>query len=389
MTDAKDRSWVLFSTADWHTPYWTNKQHMARQLARHSGPVLYIESIGLRRPKLSSGVDLGRIWARLRKAATPLTEPEPGITVFAPLVLPFGHGRPWVRRLNTWLLMRGIRRYLHRTGIQASVWTYHPFVKDVLDQLDHAACVYHCVDDLAAIPGMSSGFRAAEADLLRRADVVFTTSVALRNSCSEHSDNVHFLSNVADADHFQTAFDTAQEPAAFASIAHPRIGYIGVLSDFKVDFPLIKHIAERHPDWQWVLIGTEREGQADPVLAQLRARPNVHDLGHCDYAELPSHLSALDCATLPTLINDYTRSMFPMKYFEYLAAGLPIVATPLDFTRTHRAGLHIADGADAFEAALEAALSAGRFDKQTARDLVGPHTWDARTAKMLNLLPPA
>lgn len=390
MTNASDpRNWILFSTADWHTPYWTNKQHMARQLARHSGPVLYIESIGLRRPKLNSIIDLKRIWTRLRKAAFPLVKVEPGITVFAPLVLPIGHNRPWVQRFNTWLLMRGIKRYLRRNGAkQASIWTYHPFIKDILDRLNHADCVYHCVDDLAAVPGMSDGFQKAEINLLNRADIVFTTSKALETTCQKHSKNVHFLSNVADVDHFQIAFGQDAEPAAFANIPHPRIGYVGVLSDFKVDFELIEQIAEARPDWHWIFIGTEREGQSNSVLSRLRNLTNVHDLGHCEYANLPAHLNALDCGTLPTLLNDYTASMFPMKYFEYLAAGLPVVSTPLDFTRSHNTGngLYVAENAVEFEAALAEAFTNERFDKDTARDLVGEHTWDKRTTKMLELL---
>lgn len=386
-TNSDRRVWVLFSTADWHTPYWTNKQHMARQLALYSGPVLYIESIGLRGLKLSSRMDLGRIWARLRKATCPLTEPEPGITVFSPLVLPMGHSRRWVRRLNAWLLMRGIRRFLckHAHGQKPSLWTYHPFIQDILDALQHETCVYHCVDDLAAIPGMATGFKKAEAWLLERANVVFTTSAALTERCAAVSSNVHFLSNVADVAHFQTAHEEA-EPAVFASIPRPRIGYVGVLSDFKVNFPLIEEIASARPEWQWVLIGTEREGQADPVLARLRALPNVHCLGYCEYARLPCILGALDCATLPTLLNDYTRSMFPMKYFEYLAAGLPVVSTPLDFTRTHSAGLFVAKDVAAFEAALAAALSKGRYTKADACALVGDNSWDARTQKMLEVV---
>lgn len=382
------RVWILFSTADWHTPYWTNKQHMARQLALHSGHVLYVESIGLRRPKLSSGMDLGRIWARLRKAMRTLTEPESGITVFAPLLLPMGHSHPLLRRLNTWLLMRGIHRFLrkHAGGQTPSVWTYHPFIQGVLDGLEHDACVYHCVDDLEAVPGVVSGFRETEVQLLGRADVVFTTSAALKERCDAVSTNVHFLSNVADAAHFQAAYDSVEEPPAFATIPHPRIGYVGVLSDFKVNFLLIEEIATARPEWHWVLIGTEREGQANPVLARLRARANVHDLGHHDYAELPRMLGALDCATLPTLLNEYTHSMFPMKYFEYLAAGLPIVSTPLDFTRSHSAGLFVAQCAPAFEAALSDALEQGRYAKDEARTLVGENTWDSRTQKMLSIL---
>ncbi|MCY1310378.1 hypothetical protein D9M70_605600 [compost metagenome] len=89
---------------------------------------------------------------------------------------------------------------------------------------------------------------------------------------------------------------------------------------------------------------------------------------------------------LPTLVNDYTRGMFPMKYFEYLAAGLPVVSTPLAFTREPDLEMRIAATSEAFVAAIEAQLQRGKYSEQQSRALVGHNTWGFRIDRMLEEL---
>jgi len=153
-----------------------------------------------------------------------------------------------------------------------------------------------------------------------------------------------------------------------------------------VDFGLISEVAQARPDWHWVILGDEREGQNSVALARLRALRNVHFLGYKSYDALPDYLRGLDVGTLPTLINDYTRSMFPMKYFDYLAAGVPVVATPLDFTRDHKSGMRTAENAADFCAAIEAQLKRGKLTETEIAEAIGENTWDARLAKMLAIL---
>jgi glycosyltransferase involved in cell wall biosynthesis len=188
---------------------------------------------------------------------------------------------------------------------------------------------------------------------------------------------------VADIDHFAAARRAGSIPADLDAIPRPRLAYIGVLSDFKTDLSLIEYAVQKRPDWHYVFIGDEREGQISSTIARLKTRPNVHLLGRKPYAQLPSYLRGIDVALLPQLINDYTRAMFPMKYFEYLAAGRPVVATPLpalaEFTALHRQ----ADAPDSFIDAIASALSAPTvvpIDHPTLRS----HSWEARLDTMLS-----
>lgn len=378
---------LLFATADWDAPCWTNKQHTSVGLSEAGFRVLYVESVGLRAPHLGSGRDLRRLWRRLGRSLKGAQKARPGIWTLSPLQIPFGRRKPWIQTANRLLLKAWISRALAKLRFSKPlVWTYHPFMLGSLPR-DVGKIVYHCVDDLAAIPGVDQeAFQAAQDRLLARANAVFTTALSLQQACAHKNAQTHFFPNVADLDHFLTAHDDGPVPEAIRALPHPRIGYVGVLSDFKVDFALLDQVCRARPDWHWVLIGEEREGQADPSFAALRALPNVHALGHRPYDELPACLRGLDVATLPTLINAYTRAMFPMKYFEYLAAGLPIVATPLDFTATHRAGLALGRDGASFVDALARQIERGRFSREESIALVGENTWKTRLEKMLALV---
>jgi glycosyltransferase involved in cell wall biosynthesis len=385
MADSKDC--VLFATADWDTPYWTNKQHTAHHLAREGYRVLYIESIGLRAPTLSSR-DLRRIWRRLKLGLRPPRLVEPDVWTMSPIAIPFKQHWPLVRSINQgWLGLR-IKLFMVRHNFKKSlILTYHPFMLGTVAWLNHGPLVYHCVDDLSEVPGINPvAFNTEEERLLKQCQTVFVTSQALKEKCLPFNPNTHYFPNVADVEHFSRAREPGLLPADLASIPAPRIGYIGALSDFKINFELIHTVARNRPDWHWVLIGEEREGQNSPWMAMLRILPNVHCLGHRSYNALPYYLRGIDVGTLPTVLNKYTRSMFPMKYFEYLAAGVPIVSTPLEFTKHNQSGLLIAKGASDFEQAITVQLGRGRFDAAEVDVLVGENTWANRLKKMLRLI---
>ena len=379
---------ILFSTADWDTPYWTNKQHTAKHLAKMGRRVLYIETVGLRPPKLYSGRDLGRLWRRLKLGLKGPRKVENGIWVLAPLVIPIKHHWSLIRWLNKQLIAFFIQQFMKKNLFsEPIIWTYHPFILGAIQNINHGKVVFHCVDDLSAVPGVDiQAYKAEEKKLLERCDVVFTTSEKLTEQCEKYNDNVHFLPNVVDYEHFSSARSVDVLPADLSGIPEPRIGYIGVLSDFKVDFDLIYAVATEKKEWHWVLIGEQREGQSSDKVSRLGLLPNVHFLGYKPYEKLPQYLSGMAVATLPTLINEYTASMFPMKYFEYLAAGVPVVSTPLDFTKQYIKGMRVANNRESFVLAIDSQILRGRLNGGESLNYVGGNTWRARLKIMVNML---
>lgn len=381
------RDVVLLSTADWDNPFWTNKQHVASELARRGFRVLYIESLGLRRPTLSKR-DVHRIFRRLWRAVRPPHRVRDNLWVWSPLVMP-AHGRRWVRKLNRGMLNGGLWIWMKWLGIRRDVlWTYSPLTTEVLCLSKFQVVVYHCVDDVKAAPGMAREVIAqAEYDLVQRANVVFATALRLMESRRRINQNTFYLSNVADYDHFAKArMPETRVPDDLARIPEPRVGFVGAISGYKVDFALLRLVAETHPEWSVVLIGDIGEGDPWTDVSQLKGFPNLYLIGPRAYSLLPAYLRGFQVGILPCPLNEYTASMFPMKFFEYLAAGLPVVSVDLPALREHADVASLAGTPQAFLEGIEHALRNTGPPLQSRLDRARGNTYVSRTDAMLEIL---
>ena len=227
----------------------------------------------------------------------------------------------------------------------------------------------------------------AERWLLERADMVFTTSVRLYESRRQHNGNTYYLPNVADYGFFSKAMDPNLScPEDMRGIPSPRIGFVGAISGYKIDFHLIREIAKKRPEWSIVMIGKVGEGDPWTDVGVLGGIPNVHLLGPRPYSELPSYLKTFDVAILPNRLNEYTESMFPMKFFEYLSAGKPIVSVKLPALRQFSGFVHLADTYDEFIERVEKTLNGEVAPLEKRLSLAKGYTYEARTEKMMQLL---
>lgn len=388
-----ERNIIIFSTADWNEPYWTNKQHTAKSLSQLGFNVLYIESVGLRKPTLGSSKDFNRIIERLKTGFITLLfgarKVDRNIRILAPLVIPAAHRSKLISSLNnfilSWLINREIKKFSSNDSI---VWTYHPYILSAINKIKYNKIIYHCVDDLSVVPGVDKEYFIEEENkLLTLADKVFATNDFLNNRCLEFNASSEYLSNVVDFEHFSKASSEGLIPKEVLSIPRPRLVYHGVLSDFKVDFELLYYLAKERQDYSLVLVGEEREGQANELFKKLKTLDNVYHLGYVEYKKLPDLLRGMDVALLPTLINEYTHSMFPMKYYEYTASSLPIVSTNLSFLcSVVNERLSIARDFGEFALLVDEQLSKGKLSKEDALKYVGDNTWEARTKKMIKSL---
>jgi glycosyltransferase involved in cell wall biosynthesis len=378
---------VLLSTADWDNPFWTNKQHVTVALARLGHRVLYIDSLGLRRPSASTR-DLHRIAKRLIKAVQPPRKVRDNLWVWSPIMLPW-HSNPQVRRINRGLLNAGLWTWLKLLGLKREwLWTYNPLTTEFFNLNSFFYCVYHCVDEIKAQPGMPVEIlEEAEEKLSRQVNVIFTTSHQLTETRRAWNVTTYYLPNVADYRHFNSALDPQTiVPRDLVAIPRPRLGFIGAISGYKVDFQLIRQIAEVHPKWSLVLIGKVGEGDPWTDSSPLHGLPNLHLLGPRAYKDLPAYLKGFDVALLPNYVNEYTDAMFPMKFFEYLAAGRPVVSMNLKALSEFTDVALVADTPEQFIAAIKKAL-AGEIPALDQRLRVArEHTYEARTQRMLALI---
>ena len=378
---------LIVSTADWDNPYWTNKQHVAVGLAARGHRVFYIESQGLRAPT-ATAKDLRRIWRRLKRGLRPPREVRPGLWVWSPLVVPLQKYAA-IRSLNRALLAFGVGFWTRLKGLRPRLlWTYSPLTTGLYNTARFDLVVYHAVDDISAQPGMPvDTIRAGEADLLQKADLVFVTAPNLRDMHIRANPETHYFPNVADFPHFNQALNPdTPVPADIAAIPGPRIGFVGAISSYKLDFDMIAAAAAMRPDWSFVFVGEIGEGDPLTDASTITAVANIHFLGGRPYASLPGYLKAMDVAILPNRLNDYTRSMFPMKFFEYLAAGRPVVSARLHALQDYGHVAAFADSADDFVTAIAAALAGEGADLAARFDAARDQTYERRTERMMALV---
>lgn len=265
-------------------------------------------------------------------------------------------------------------------------WYYTPMAMAFSAHQQADLVVYDNMDELSAFRGASPEMLAREAALFRRADLVFTGGLSLWEAKRDRHPSVHAFPSSIDVAHFGTArAGMPTEPADMAAIPHPRIGFFGVI-DERMDTALVAAVAEARPDWHLVMIGPIVK--IDP--AALPRRPNLHWLGPKSYADLPAYLSTWDAGLMPFAANESTRYISPTKTPEYLAAGIPVVSTPIaDVVRPYgEAGLvGIADGTDAVVAALAAALRVERAPWLAAVDRhLATTSWDLTWSSMRALI---
>jgi glycosyltransferase involved in cell wall biosynthesis len=370
------RDIVCLGFGEWDAELWTNQQHLMSRLARRNR-VLFLESLGLRQPRLA-GRDLRRMARRVERAAAGARAVD-GLHVLSPLVIPI-HGRPRLRTLNAGLLRAQVGRAAHSLGFERPLlWSYVPQADWLVETLEPSAIVYHCVDDIAAQKGVAAApFREAEAHFAARADLVLASAPALAERMRTLNEHVFYAPNVADTDRFATALEVGPTDPAIAALPGPRIVFTGAVVATKLDLELLEGVARARPNWSIALVGPVGAGDPRTDISALERLPNVHLLGARPYVGLPEVLRGADVALVPYAINDLTRSVFPMKVYEYLAAGLPVVTTPLP-ALAEITGVVVAADAPATIAAVERALAEDGPAARRARSAaVRENSWDAR-----------
>ena len=380
------RDSVCVGFSDWGKELQTNEQHLLRRLAAENR-ILFVESLGLRRPQVA-GRDIRRIGRRLVHG---LQAPRAvdGIHVLSPLVLPL-HSNAEVRRLNAELLPRLVRRAVRRLGMRdVLLWSFVPQAEVLIDALRPAQVLYYCDDDHGAKPGIDeASFIAAERRFTPRADAVLASAPDLVEKLRARNPNVEFAPNVADTRLFATALEDGPVDPAVAALPHPRIVFVGSVNANAVDIPLTTAVCALRPDWSFVFVGPRAPGDPGTDISALQRTPNLHLAGSRPYADLPGVLRGGDVALLPYLTEGAMRSVFPMKTFEYLASGLPVVTTRLPAL----AGLDEVNPVTTPEemvAAIEHELAADTPARRAARSAAAQaHSWEERIAQIARVLEP-
>lgn len=384
MRQVAGRDIVCVGFAEWDAELWTNQQHLMSRLAGRGDRVLFVESLGLRRPTIA-GRDLRRL---ARRVVTGLRGPRrrDGVQVLSPLVLPL-HGVAVARALNARLLPALVGRATRRLGMRSPVlWGYVPQAELLLEVLRPRSVVYHCVDDIAAQDGIdAASFRASERRFVARADLVLASAPTLVERMRELSGNVRYTPNVADTTLFARALADGPIDPALAALPAPRLLFTGAIAAKKLDLPLLTDLARARRAWTIALVGPVGLGDPHTDVSALAAEPNVHLLGTRPYEDLPAVLRGADVTLIPYRRSPLTDSIFPMKVYEYLSAGRPVVATPLP-ALAGEPEVATAPDAPSFAAAVERALAEPPERAAQRSERAAVHSWEARIAEIDRLL---
>ena len=325
---------VCFAHLHWDF-VWQRPQHLLSRFAQH-GRVLYVEDPFVHPDQVEPHLEI--------------KERQNGVKVVV-AHLPFGLTWQESDAAQTKLLAE----YFEKENFtQYIFWYYTPMALNKSRNFRPILTIYDCMDELASFKFAPEGLREREQELFKKADLVFTGGYTIYESKKLQHHDAHPFPSSIDKDHFGQARQPMDDPADQAGIAHPRIGFFGVV-DERLDIELLRQLATNHPEWQFVIIGPVVKISDD----QLPRQKNIHYLGGKNYLELPSYLQGWDVATLLFADNESTKYISPTKTPEYLAAGRPVVSTPIrDVVRPYGDLnlVQIAANADDFGRAIEKAL---------------------------------
>lgn len=379
---------LCFSSTDWNG-VWGSRQQVMRRFARRGYRVLFIERPAglehiIRYPKLRQ--------RRLDRWQEGLRQIEHNLWIATlPPLLPGRYYSVALNRINQWLTTLCSRRYLRQLSFTSPIlWLYRPEQGHLIGKFGERLSVYHCIDEFTV--GTSGRKRdtitALERELLRQVDLVFANSPPTYENKRRVHSRTYRIASGADVDHFSKALDSTHPPHhAISRLQPPRIGYIGHVNE-RLDYTILEQVARQYPDYSLVFVGDTYPWTLDaPPLRRLRALPNVHFLGKYPFSEVPRLVQGMDVCLLPYVDDENAYYRSPLKLYEYLAAGKPVVSTDHPEAEEMQDVLYVASTSDQFLTYVARALSENSKERQQARVSVAKqHSWDSRVDEMERLI---
>lgn len=356
---------VCFGQQNWDV-CWTGKQQLMTRLARRGHRVLYVDPLPVDATPFNN----------LRRFA-------PGLSIYTE-----HRRRALPDALAARLAYRSLGRVVRRQHMTAPIaLVLNPFKRWLKDATEPAARVYYAVDEWTGYGGTSDEYRrqarAAEDALLRESDVALAISRTLHDRLLTIQPATHLLESAADVDHFSPDRLARSTPhQLLAGLSRPRIGFIGQVDD-RIDQELVVHLATARPDWQIILAGRVKEGVD---VSRLIGPPNVRLLGYVPYADLPGVAREFDVCVVPYRLTELTHACSPLKVYEYLATGLPVVSTPLAGLGPCGDVIRRAESPAEFEAAVAAALADPAAGRAERLRVAAQNTWDERVDRLEDYL---
>jgi glycosyltransferase involved in cell wall biosynthesis len=300
--------------------------------------------------------------------------------------LPGGCNVHALNRGELWCASLRLRRWVEKLGFRDYIlWIATPWAAHLAGYLDPMLVCYDCMDNVPAFfpPGRQRALvRDLEQWLIAHADVVFASAKELYDACRTLNPEVHIVGNGV----WTAEYAHAQPAPALECLPRPVLGYIGWIGSW-VDQAVIALLAERFTTGSLVVVGPVH---AD--ISQLRGYPNVHFVGRKPHAEIPAYIQGFDVCLIPFVIDELATAVDPVKFYEYCAAGKPVVASALPELERYRDLCYLAESPTAFVSRVEEALAETKDSKlskslpQRRRALASEKSWGAHAARIREVL---
>ncbi len=373
---------ILYFGNDWSADNRTSSHHIARWLARRHR-VYYVECPGLRAPK-RSGRDARKVWSKLWRFLRGVRPTPQGVMVRTLLQIPL-HRFAVMRWFNRLLITVTLRHMMWRENIRQPItWFMVPHLSNVVGRLGERLSVYYCIDDYATLPDVDhDAVRAMDEELTSKADLVFVSAESLLERKRPLNEQTYFSPHGVDFDLFSRAQDDRTVvPADTVGIGRPVVGFFGLIERW-IDLELIDYLAEKRPDWSFLMIG-----RVAVPSDQLPSRPNIHWIGQRSYESLPAYGKQFDAAIIPFQLTPVILHANPLKLREYLAMGKPIVSVRTPEIEKYADVVKICDSREGFLAGLDTVLARPDGVEEVARRMerVRPEGWDARLHEVFRVV---
>lgn len=356
----------------------TSNNHVMRLLAQDNR-VLWLNSISTRTPKLTAAGDLSKVRRKLAAFFRGPRKVTERLWVYTPIVLPFPHSKLSVL-VNKWILKATLGLLRRRMGMKDfQLWTFLPNVVNFLGHLRESLVVYYCIDEWSKFSYLDGEKMASmEKVLCSKADIVFATAKLLVERRKPWNPETHLASHGVDYPLFSSALlDSTPIASEIASLSQPVIGFFGLIHEW-VDLNLIAALAERHPEWNFVMIG-----KTSVDTSALSKYPNVHFLGRKAYADLPKYCKGFAAGIIPFAVNELTLNVNPIKLREYLSAGVPVVSTALPEVEYYSDWCEVAHDYDEFERGIIKVLRENTPELRRQRsESMRSETWEQKVADL-------
>ena len=397
MHDAEENDLIMLKNENIICASWVDwdfipliMHHMMRGLAKHNR-VLYIDPVIALSSFLTYQTGRPYLREKMRKWRGGIKQVEENIYIYypPPILVQYGHSK-LNDRINQIYIGRAIRRVAVKLGFTSPIlWFYNPHIILPGGTLGEKLVCYDCNDDMSSFLSRHAhkkrGLDTLERRFTVKADIVFTTSKTLYEAKKKINLNTYYFPSGVDFELFHQAIDPSISiPDDIGHLPCPVIGYIGAITNSKIDWEYLIASSRLHPEWSFALIGP----CLDPPPEEILNLKNIHFLGQKSPETLPGYVKAFDVCIIPYKGKEFLESCFPTKSFEYFAAGKPVVSSYIPALEEFRHIIRLSKNKEEFVHHIEEILKIGR-EENFVRECISVArgmTWENRLEKTGSLI---